>query len=193
MKPTSRAARRAFAFALGCALAAQATPSVAQLWKPTRNVEVVVPFAAGAGVDVAARTMHAIWTARRLVGTSSVIVNKAGGGGNVGFLYVTQHPGDPHYLILGSSTLLTNQIAGISTLSHTDFTPVAVMLSEYLAFSVRADSPMKSGADFLQQLRKDPQSLSISIGSAPDACLAYIKHEMTKWSTVIRQGRIRAD
>ena len=142
-------------------------PAQAQTWKPTRNVELVVPFAPGAGVDVVARTLQAIWTAKHLIEPSSIIVNKGGGGGNVGFIYVTQHPGDPHYLVFGSSTLLTNQIAGVSTLSHTDFTPVAVMLSEYIAFSVLADSPVKSGADFLQRLQKDPQSLRISIGSAP--------------------------
>lgn len=32
----------------------------AQSWKPVKHVELVVPFAPGAGVDVVARTMHAI-------------------------------------------------------------------------------------------------------------------------------------
>lgn len=31
------------------------------------------------------------------------------------------------------------------------------------------------------------------VGSMPDACIAYIKNEMAKWSKVIRQGNIRAD
>lgn len=167
MKHALRGTLRVFFWATACGVTALTTPAQAQTWKPIRNVELIVPFAPGAGVDVAARTMHAIWTAKRLVEPSSVVINKGGGGGNLGFIYVTQHPGDPHLLIIGSSTLLTNQIAGVSTLSHTDFTPVAVMMSEYVAFSVNADSPLKSGADFLQRLRKDPLSLSISIGSAP--------------------------
>ncbi len=151
-----------------CCVAVFHTAAVhAQGWKPSKNVELVVPFAPGAGVDVAARTIHSIWTAKRLVEQSSVVVNKGGGGGNVGLMYVTQHAGDPHYLVVGSTTLLTNQIVGVSALSHADFTPVAVILSEHIVFSVRADSPIKSGADLLQRLQKDPQSLSISIGSAP--------------------------
>lgn len=167
MNESLHSGARALLWAVCCGSAALSTPAPAQTWKPTRNVELVVPFAPGAGVDVAARTMHAIWTTKRLVESSSVVVNKVGAGGNLGLIYTTQHPGDPHYLVIGSTTLLTNQIAGVSKLAHTDFTPVAVMLSEQVAFSVGADSPMKTGADFLQRLRKDPQSLSISIGSAP--------------------------
>lgn len=167
MKKSLRSSVRALLWAMCCGGTALSTPAQAQTWKPTKNVELIVPFAAGSGVDVAARTMHAIWTTKRLVEPSSVVVNKVGGGGNLGLIYATQHSGDPHYLVIGSTTLLTNQIAGVSKLSHADFTPVAVMLSEHLVFSVGADSPLKSGADFLQRLRKDPQSLSISIGSAP--------------------------
>ena len=167
MKHISGGKLRALFRGLCCAVVFQLTPVHAQSWKPAKNVELVVPFAPGAGVDVAARTIHSIWNAKRLVEQSSVVVNKGGGGGNVGLIYVTQHPGDPHYLVVGSTTLLTNQIVGVSALSHTDFTPVAVILSEHIVFSVRADSPIKSGAEFLQRLQKDPQSLSISIGSAP--------------------------
>ena len=140
MKKSLRRTVRAVLWAMCCGGAALSTPAQAQTWKPTKNVELIVPFAAGSGVDVAARTIHAIWTTKRLVESSSVVVNKVGGGGNLGLIYATQHPGDPHYLVIGSTTLLTNQIAGVSKLSHADFTPVAVMLSEHLAFSVRADA-----------------------------------------------------
>lgn len=147
----------------GVALAPQAG---AQGWKPEKNVELIVPFAPGAGVDVVARMMHSIWSTKRFVESTSTVVNKAGGGGNIGFAYASQHAGDPHYLVFGSSTLLTNHIAGTSKFSQADFTPIAVMLGEHISFSVKADSPLKSGGDFLQRLRSDPQAITISIGSA---------------------------
>jgi len=146
--------------------AAAALPAHAQGWKPSKHVELIVPFAPGAGVDVVARTMHAIWTSKRLVETTSSVVNKPGGGGNIGMAYAAQHAGDPHYLVLGSATLLTNHIVGASKLSHVDFTPIAIVLGEHIVFSVRADSPLKTGADLLRRIRSDPQSVSISIGSA---------------------------
>ena len=154
------------AFVIASIFAAAAPPAHAQGWKPAKHVELIVPFAPGAGVDVVARTMHAIWTSKRLVETTSAVVNKPGGGGNIGITYAAQHAGDPHYLVLGSTTLLTNHIVGSSKLSHVDFTPIAIILAEHIVFSVRADSRIKIGADLLQRIRSDPQSISISIGSA---------------------------
>lgn len=138
----------------------------AQGWKPEKHVELIVPFAPGAGVDNTARMMHKIWSAMRLVETTSTVVNKPGGGGNIGFIYTSQHTGDPHFVTLGSSTLLTNHIVGTSQFSHADFTPLALILSENIVFSVKADSPLRSGRDLVQRLRGDPQALSISVGSA---------------------------
>lgn len=153
-------------FAIASIVAAAASVAHAQGWKPVKHVELIVPFAPGAGVDLVARTMHATWTSKRLVDATSTVVNKPGGGGNIGLLYAAQHAGDPHYLVLGSTTLLTNHIVGTSKLSHADFTAIAIVLGEHIAFSVRADSPLKTGADLLQRLRSDPQSVSLSIGSA---------------------------
>src|SRR4051812_7327082 len=150
-----------------CALSLTSTSlGAAQGWAPERNVEVIVPFTPGSAADNAARSAQAIWTAARLVPTSSTVVNRAGGAGAIGWLYLNQHAKDPHYLAVGSATLLTNHILGTGQLNYTDFTPVAMLLNEATAFVVRAESPVKSGRDLLDRLRADPQSLSISVGSA---------------------------
>jgi putative tricarboxylic transport membrane protein len=64
-------------------------------------------------------------------------------------------------------TLMSNQITGRAPFGYADFTPVAVLGVEYEAVVVRADSPLKSGRDVIERLKKDPASLSISIGTAP--------------------------
>jgi putative tricarboxylic transport membrane protein len=149
------------------AVAALLAPQVqAQGWKPERNVELIVPAAAGGSLDLTGRTVHKIWDDLKLLPTSSVIANRSGGGHAVAYNYLNQRAGDPHFLSITSSTLLTNYINGHLQLTYTDFTPLAVLLTEHIAFVVRADSPLKTGKDMIEALRKNPASLSIALGSA---------------------------
>jgi len=148
-------------------LAVTATGTAAAEWKPERNIEIVVGTSPGGGQDKTARLIQRILTERRLTDAPVTVVNKPGGGGNLGWIYLNQHPADGHFLEIGTTTLLTNHLLGRSTVSHTDVTPVAMLLSESVAFSVREDSTIRSGRDLVERLRKDVASISVSIGSTP--------------------------
>jgi putative tricarboxylic transport membrane protein len=138
----------------------------AQGWNPQRNVEVIVPASAGGSLDTTERTVTRIWGDLKLLPVSSTIANRGGGGHAVAYSYLNQRVGDPHYLCITSSTLLANHINGHIPLTYTDFTPLAVLLTEYIAFAVRADSPIKSGKDLIETLRRAPESLSLALSSA---------------------------
>lgn len=60
MKKSLRSSVRALLWAMCCGGTALSTPAQAQTWKPTKNVELIVPFAAGSGVDVSASTLGVI-------------------------------------------------------------------------------------------------------------------------------------
>jgi putative tricarboxylic transport membrane protein len=65
--------------------------------------------------------------------------------------------------------IVTNRITGVHPLNYGDVTPLAQLNSEYIAFTVRPDSPIGSGREFIAQLRQNPGALSIAfsnIGSA---------------------------
>ena len=148
------------------ALLACAAPLVhAQSWSPQKNVEIVVGSAPGGSNDKTARAVERIVTTGKLVPTSVTVVNKPGGGSNIAFGYVQQHAGDPHYLMVGTPSLLTNHITGLSKLHHNDFTPVASLLNDYVVFVVNAASPIKTGRDLMERLKKDPQSVSIGFAT----------------------------
>jgi putative tricarboxylic transport membrane protein len=135
-------------------------------WMPRHQVELVAQSAPGGGTDVTARLIQRIWQANGLVEQPVSIINKGGGGGSVALSYMTRHPKDGHYLEVASTALLTSQITGASPFSFRDFTPVAILASDYLAFAVRADSPIKTGTDLVAKLASDPTSISIAIGTA---------------------------
>lgn len=142
------------------------TPAGAQGWKPERNVELIVPASAGGSLDTTGRVVQRLWDELKLLPVSSTVVNRSGGGHAVAYNYLNQKAGDPHYMSITSSTLHTSNINGRTPLSYRDFTPLTVLLTEYIAFAVRADSPIKSGKDLIDALRKDPGSLSLALSSA---------------------------
>ena len=146
-------------------LVLSSTPAFAQSWSPQKNVEIVVGSAPGGSNDKTARAVERIVTTGKLVPTSVTVVNKPGGGSNIAFGYVHQHAGDPHYLMIGTPSLLTNHITGLSKLHHNDFTPVASLLNDYVVFVVNAASPIKTGRDLMERLKKDPKSISIGFAT----------------------------
>lgn len=138
----------------------------AAAWRPEKAVEIIAPASPGGLHDLTARSIQRVVQARKLIETPSIVVNKGGAGGTVGWNYLGQHPGDGHYISLSAVNLLSNHIMGASTLYYGDLTPLAHLFHEYLGFAVRADSPLAGGRDATARLRKDPGSMSISVGTS---------------------------
>lgn len=148
------------------ALAAAASqPSQAQ-WKPAKNVELIAPAAAGSALDTMARLLQRVMQDEKLLATPLTVVNRGGGGNAVGFAYLAGHAGDPHYLLITPFTIITNRITGSNPLSYRDFTPIAMLADEYIGFVVNPASNLKTGADLLARLKKDPESVSMALASA---------------------------
>lgn len=137
----------------------------AQGWKPDRPVELIAMNAPGGGSDRTLRIMARIMQEGRHVEVPLNVVNKPGGGGSVAYAYLNQHPGDAHYLQLASKSLLTNHIAGRGP-NYNDFTPVAFLFGEYVSVTVRPDSPLRTGRDLIERMKKDPAALSFGIATS---------------------------
>lgn len=134
-------------------------------WQPDRAVEFIVGVGAGTSTDITLRTMQKILQDSRAVPTPISVINKPGAASAIALAYLNQHRGNGHYLFIEPITLVTNNITGRSTVGLADITPLAILFSEYSAFTVRKDSPIATGADFVRALRKDPAAFSIAIGS----------------------------
>lgn len=162
--PTSL--RNSLCAVVACALCTSAAPLYAQ-WKPERTVEVVVFAAPGGGNDKSARMMHKIWQETKLL--EAVVTNKVGGGGSLAYTYVSQKAGDGHHIAIAQAGLNTNHITGRSPIHYSDLTAVAFVGNEPVGLAVRTDSPYKNLTELVDQLKKDPQSLAVSVGSTRGA------------------------
>lgn len=144
-----------------CAVLATAGSGVhAQAWSPQRNVEIVVSSAPGGSNDKTARQVERILSGHRLINATITVNNRPGGGGSIAFTYVSQRQGDGHTLLIGTTALLTNHILGLSKLSYADFTPIASLFNDYVVFAVNAESPIKTGKDLTERLKKNPNSVA---------------------------------
>ena len=151
-----------WAVVLGIALA---LPAGAQSWKPERNVEIVVNAGAGGAADRQARFIQKLL--QPMPGMPSIsVVNRTGGGGIVALTYMTQHPGDAHYLSTLTTAILTNNLVGTTKLSFRDITALNILMREYITATVRAESPLANAQDLLARLKADPGSVTFGFATA---------------------------
>src|SRR5688572_12904778 len=149
----------------GAVLGIVAGSGYAQGWKPERNVDLVIPTSPGGSNDIAGRTIQKLWSELKLLPVSSSVSNRSGGEHVVAYTYVSQRNADPHTIGVMSTPLVMNPAGGRTQLTHNDLTPIAYLITEPMIAMVRADSPLKTGKELLDALRKNPQALSIALTS----------------------------
>lgn len=143
--------------------AVQAQPA-GKPWLPETTIEFIAPAGPGGGWDLTARALQRAATSDKIIGKNIIVSNKPGGGGATGWNYLKGKEGNGHYLAMNSSLVLLNNLLGSSKLSYQDFTPLAMLTSEWISVAVKADSPYKSGKELMEALKKDPGVITVGVG-----------------------------
>ncbi|MBR8658757.1 MULTISPECIES: tripartite tricarboxylate transporter substrate binding protein [Bacillales] len=145
------------------AIAGQAAPVY-----PDRQIEYVVPYSAGGGVDLVARAA-ADYLSKEW-GQPVVVVNKPGGGGTVGAQYALKQAKNDGYTALAVNVSNTSMLsAGMKQplITNEDQVYAARIGKGTLAFAVKADAPWKDFAEFSQWVKQHPEQLTwTSVGPA---------------------------
>ncbi|MBM7632801.1 tripartite tricarboxylate transporter substrate binding protein [Geomicrobium sediminis] len=128
---------------------------------PEQAIEIIAPATPGGGWDMTARSIQRAMNADGSVDQDITVVNKPGGGGEVGWQYLNQQDG--HFAAVNSSLLVTGNLLDQSDLTHEDFTPLAMLSTEWLAVATHRDAGFSDGTELMDQLREDPQSLTIGV------------------------------
>src|ERR1700712_4665927 len=127
---------------------------------PSRPVHIFVPYAAGGGVDILARTLGDVVS--RQWGQAVVIENRPGAGGLVASQTLATAAPDGYTLIVVASGHATNAFLYPKNPYDTfkDFTPIALLASSPNILLVRADSPFHNLSDLIAEARAKPGSLA---------------------------------
>lgn len=143
--------------AAGSAAAADAYPS--------RQVRLVVPFAAGGAVDAVARTVAARLSEQ--FGQKVVVENRAGASGNIGAEAVVRSPADGYTLLLTASTLVVNPLIMKEKPPFDpakDLTHLALVASGPLLFVAPASLQATSVKDFVAKAKAAPDKFNFAVG-----------------------------
>lgn len=157
-------------------------------WKPAQPVELVAGTPAGGGQDRPARVLIDILQENRLVTQDIRLTNIPGRGGGNGWDYLRTCKGNAHVLAINSPTIITNQRLGVADYDHAALTPLANLYTEYIAFVVRADSPIRNGSDFMARLGADTAGCRIALATA----LGNINHMALAQVTAHAGGKVQA-
>ncbi|MCD2165854.1 MULTISPECIES: Bug family tripartite tricarboxylate transporter substrate binding protein [Comamonas] len=129
------------------------------------NVKMLLPANPGGGWDTTGRALGKALQDAGVAGTVTYD-NKGGAAGAIGLAqFVNGSKGDPNAMMVMGAVMLGGIITGKPPVDLNQATPLARLTSEYNVFVLPANSPYKSMAEVVAQLKKDPGSIKWGGGS----------------------------
>lgn len=133
-------------------------------WRPSAMINYVIGVAPGGSVDLYARGIKQILERLQLVNGQSIVnENKPGAAGLLALQQLQRHRGDAHHLATFHTGSIAGQVTGMLKADMREFVPVAMLAEETSLVAVRADSPFKTAQDLIDQLKRDPASVSFAV------------------------------
>jgi len=133
---------------------------------PNKAIRLIVPFAAGAGTDVIARTV--MQRAGEILGQPMLIENRAGAGGNIGAEAGAKAAADGYTITILSTIHAANQsfYRKLGYSMEGDFVPVVEIGVSPTLWVVRADLPVRTLQELAQLARSSAGKLTYGSGGA---------------------------
>ena len=127
---------------------------------PAKPLTYIVPWAAGGMTDMSSRMMAV--TLQKYLGQSVNVVNRTGGGGIVGHLTLSQARPDGYTIgaVTGEITQLHHM--GLTDLTYLKYAPLALVLYNPAAITVRIDAPWNTIEELIEAIKKEPGRLQAS-------------------------------
>ena len=150
------------------ALTLHAAPAPAQDW-PARSITLIVPFAAGGGIDTSAR-VQALALAET-IGQTVVIENIGAAGGTVGTARAAKATPDGYTLLIGNSGTHAYAATLYQSLPYDpvrDFEPVGMTTDSPRILLVRKDLPVNNLKEFIAYTKANQAQMqygSAGVGS----------------------------
>nr|WP_246700547.1 tripartite tricarboxylate transporter substrate binding protein [Variibacter gotjawalensis] len=141
-------------------------PALGQSGYPNRLIEMVVCYGAGGTSDIYYRGLATILT--RYLGQGFVVLNKPGAGSTIGTTYIKHANADGYTIGNITEVMMREQLLGNGTFNpELDFTYLGTGASVPFCWAVRADSPIKTLQQLVEEGRKTPGKLTYGAAGSP--------------------------
>src|SRR3954471_18534577 len=160
--------KRDFIQAFGAAVAAfaLASPAMAQ-WKPTRPINLIVPWAAGGSTDQVTRVAAA--EMEKQLGQTIVIVNQPGASGAIGTKSAMDAPKDGYTWTAGAAQDLgAYQALGAVNTSIKDW-HLFLNVANIQVIGVNPSRPWKTAKELLDDMKAKPGQISVATAGVTSA------------------------
>ncbi|HWI15692.1 MAG TPA: tripartite tricarboxylate transporter substrate binding protein [Burkholderiales bacterium] len=132
---------------------------------PNRPIRYIVPFVAGAGTDITARTVAQKLGER--VGQQVVVDNRPGAAGNIGMELTAKAPADGYTIVLVSASHTVNR--SLQKLNYDllrDFAPLSQITAQPYCLTVHPSVPVHTVKELLALARAKPNTLTYGSSGA---------------------------
>lgn len=154
--------RDTFLKSLAALAAAGALPMTAHA---AANIKMMIPANPGGGWDTTGRALGKAMVESKAADTVQYD-NKGGAAGTIGLAqFANASKGDANAMMVMGAVMLGGIITGKPPVGLDKVTPIARLTSEYNVFVVPANSPLKTMKDVVEQMKKDPGSITWGGGS----------------------------
>ncbi len=155
MKPLKSTALVGLSAGLALGLATVSVPTdAAAAWAPKKPVEFVIMAGKGGGADKMARLMQSVIAKYKIASKPFTPVNKPGGSGAEALVYLKQHTGDDHVIMVTLNSFYTTPMRNPGLgIDISTFTPIGRMAEDTFLLWVNSDTSIKSVGDFVKAVK----------------------------------------
>lgn len=163
------------ALATGALLAATCPAMAQSPYVPKGDVQMIISYAPGGGLDLFARKVIDIIREDKLAPVIVKPENRSGGSGAVGWGWVKANRNNSNETLtpINTASILTPlQVSGAT--GWKDLRPLTNIMAEDYVIFVKGGSKFKTFADLLEAAKASPQAVSFAVGGIGDTIAARV-------------------
>lgn len=149
---------------------------------PEKNIQIIVPYAAGGGTDLIARGLAA--SLEKILNNPVVVVNIEGGSGAVGFAEGAKAKPDGYTLTMVCKPIVTLASMGLTPVTYEDFDLIALINNDPTVLCVPADSKYDNAAVLIEDAKND-EKIRFGSSASPSPGIQLLERVVGGKFTVI--------